>query len=299
MWPPREALPADIPGWMAAALDGLVAGDWREAYEVVRRVTLAGGNPAVRETVAIRLLARAMQLRAYGDVDGSWTTLLSVAGVFPAAKRDRGADHDHIFVVPAPDEQNAWSWLMRIAYRQEHEARIQRQRLMDVWNQEVMEARRDPGSSSRRAALVAACIEHLSWVERDPWTWGPRIEEERQADAELRRKGLPTSQSFGCEIGREYFLRRATILYHSIAPRDVGVSRRPWDALRGYRGLREQALRVLADRGEENGDCGIPCRIGHLEAIREGKLLVTMSERGMMENTWARYGQFQRTQLKS
>jgi hypothetical protein len=227
-----------------------------------------------------------MHLRAYGDADGSWITLCQVAALFPPVDRrdrDRDGDVDRKFVVPSSEDKGYWAWLMRVACREEDEATAQRRRLEIARDLQALQGRQSPESSPKRLALIEACIDHLTWVEGDPGTWQSPIEEEWQAERELRLKGLPGPRTLG-ECGREYFLRRASALYDWAVPLEGGVHRRPWDDMKGYRCLRAQAYEALAVRDEEEKTAspGIPHRIGHQLAVRDS-LLVTKRRRAIIE----------------
>ena len=52
------------------------------------------------------------------------------------------------------------------------------------------------------------------------------------------------------EAGREYFLRRANELFHSVSPLRGSLTRKVWEDLGAYRGLHEAALATLAARDD-------------------------------------------------
>ena len=94
----------------------------------------------------------------------------------------------------------------------------------------------------KRTCLVEGCIDHLTWVFFDRSTW-----RSPQADEWLAVSDRVTRGRLG-EAGREYFLRRANELFHSVWPLRGSLTRKVWDDLGAYRGLHDAALTALAER---------------------------------------------------
>lgn len=98
----------------------------------------------------------------------------------------------------------------------------------------------------KRICLVESCVDHLTWVFFDHSTW-----QALQADEWLAVSDRVTRGKFG-EAGREYFLRRANGLFHSVWPLRGSLTRKVWDDLGSYRGLHGAALTALADRDDRD-----------------------------------------------
>jgi len=68
------------------------------------------------------------------------------------------------------------------------------------------------------------------------------------------------------EVGREYFLRRANELFHSVCPLRGSITRKVWDDLGAYRGLHEAALTALAER-DDRQTAQVVQRVAHRSAV--------------------------------
>lgn len=111
-----------------------------------------------------------------------------------------------------------------------------------------------------RRELIYACVEHLAWIEFDPWTVAvhPR-------DRELT--GLDDEAYARLRVGnRRDICTRATSLRQFADVRSGSVNERTWQRLGGYAGVRELALRVLAEEPATRGRADLPVRRGRQRA---------------------------------
>ncbi|MGH3613971.1 MAG: hypothetical protein ACRDRK_15550 [Pseudonocardia sp.] len=108
--------------------------------------------------------------------------------------------------------------------------------------------------------LVYAVVEHMTWIEFDPWT--VRIHPE---DRELT--GLD-----GGAYARYRSGNRLDICVRATNLRQFGnawtgsVTERTWHRMDGYPAIRERALRVLAEEPHTRGGADLPVRLGRLRA---------------------------------
>ena len=96
----------------------------------------------------------------------------------------------------------------------------------------------------KRACLIEACVDHLTWIFFDRSTWqAPHTDEWLPVNDRVTLGRL-------AETGREYFLRRANELLHWVNPIQGSLTRKVWDDLGAYRGVHEAALAALAEWDE-------------------------------------------------
>lgn len=207
------------------ALLALEAGDWRTALTLARRLDRMG--PPMRS------LGLSMRDRTHGLVAESWDALAEAAARHPQnqwlGRPPAGPDDRPALPWPVVPENDAWYHFALIGQREELQARRQRQRVMDA-------------VCPKRTCLIEACVDHLTWVYFDRFTWRAEPPGEwRPANDRVTRGRLG-------EMGREYFLRRANELYHWVHPIQGSLSRRVWDELGGLRGLHGAALAALVEQ---------------------------------------------------
>jgi hypothetical protein len=107
---------------------------------------------------------------------------------------------------------------------------------------------------------VEGCVDHLTWVFFDHSTWRAP-----PAGEGLAVGNRVTLGKLG-EAGREYFLRRANELFHSVCPLRGSITRKVWDDLGAYRGLHEAALTALAER-DDNQTAQVVQRVAYRSAV--------------------------------
>jgi hypothetical protein len=223
---PGYILPPPTPPEGLLAVAALEQGDWRRAHDLALRL----GRPGI----AVHRLALSMRARAPGLVTESWQALASAARS-PAEPRLglRTTGPGDPTVLPWPSEEGSEFWYRFGLVGQREETQARRQ-----WN------RIEDSTYPKRSCLVEACVDYLTWVFFDHSTWrSARDGDWRLASDRVTRGRLEPA-------GREYFLRRANELYHSVCPLRGSLTRRVWDDLDGYGGLIEAARTALA--GQDN-----------------------------------------------
>jgi hypothetical protein len=208
------------------AVEALEQGAWRTARDLAPQL----GRPGV----AVRLLALSMRDRALGMVTESWQALAAAAAC-PVERRSKvrtTGPGDHT-ALPWPSlvGNEFWRRFGLVGQREEFEARSQWFRIED-------------SVYPKRTCLVESCVDHLTWVFFDLSTW-----RSPQAGEWLTVSDRVTRGKLG-EAGREYFLRRANELFHSVCPLRGSLTRKVWDDLGAYRGLHEAAVTALAERDD-------------------------------------------------
>jgi hypothetical protein len=208
------------------AVEALEQGDWRRAHDQAPQL----GRPGI----AVHLLALSMRERALGLVAESWQALAAAAGcpAEPRLKLRTTGPGDHT-VLPWPSREGNefWRRFGLVGQREEFQARSQWGRIED-------------SAYPKRSCLVEGCVDHLTWVFFDRSTW-----RSPQAGEWLAASDRVTRGKLG-EAGREYFLRRANELFHSVCPLRGSLTRKVWDDLGAYRGLHEAALTALAEQDD-------------------------------------------------
>lgn len=237
-------------------MDALENGNWRAALRL--------GGPEPRYPV-VHLLALGMEHRAHGRVARSWSCLAQAAAVMPhqpkaarAAVSRRSADDPRPLFPTSVSAESVYGqrpdlWrLLLIGRREEEEHRDQRRRIRTA-------------ERPKRQALIEACIDHLVWVDFDPWTWPTPVPDGVAPHPVPQLPGAigtgdAETTALG-ETGRTDLLRRASELHHSVHAISGDISRSVWDSLGGYTGVRALALHSLAERGPwEQQGAGRRCR---------------------------------------
>ena len=241
-----------------AMTDALELGHWRAVLDPgaecsPRRV--AGPKVLVLWAVVLRIVARSMQLQAQGHVQEAWDQLAEAAALLPVARRQ-----------PTPPGGVARAALRLPRRGAPADEELARRIARLVWREQVelsdLRARFAPRRSRARGELVEACIEHLCWIEFDPfvftrsppgtpaWDDGVTLERERSAlclrGSRLRQFGDPTN--------------------------GTRISKSVWADVGEYRGLCAEALGRLANRPAPAPWCGtadatgLKVRLGRLRA---------------------------------
>lgn len=225
---PGDSLPAPASLETTRAVEALEQGAWRTARDLAPHL----GRPGV----AVRLLALSMRDHALGMVAESWQALAAAAAC-PAERRStlRTTGPGDYIALPWPSqvENEFWYRFGLVGQREEFQARSQWSRIED-------------SVYPKRTCLVEGCVDHLTWVFFDRSTW-----RSLRAGEWLPASDRVTRGRFG-EAGREYFLRRANELLHSVWPLRGSLTRKVWDDLGAYRGLHEAALTALAERDDKH-----------------------------------------------
>jgi hypothetical protein len=232
------------------AVQSLEEGKWRAAASLAPQL----GRPGI----PVRALALSMRERTFGVVTESWATLVRAAADCPGDHRlgPAGPGDPGRIAWPRQTRNEFWDRLGRVGQREEDQARRQWQRI-------------EASPYPKRTALIEAGVDHLTWVFFDGLTWrAPSGGEWLPNDERVVRRG-----KLG-ETGREYFLRRANELYHSVYPLRGSLTRTVWDDLGQHRGLYGAALQALAARVAERTD-GTVHRPALIRAIEEASYLVS------------------------
>ena len=236
-----DNLPAPTRPAAIRAVAALEQGDWRTALDLASRL----GRPGV----GVRPLALSMRERALGLVDESWRALTAAADC-PAERRSSlrtGPGDRTTLPWPSRAGEEFWCRFGLVGQREEFHARSQWFRIED-------------SSYPKRTCLVESCMDHLTWVFFDHSTWRAP-----QAGEGLAVGDRVTRGKLG-EAGREYFLRRANELFHSVCPLRGSLTRKVWDDLGSYRGLHGAALTALAER-DDSDTAQVVQRVAYRSAV--------------------------------
>ncbi len=266
-------------------LAALERGDWRAAYALVADLSRGATESAVGAAdllAAVRMVARSMLMQTHGQVGKSWDALAQAAAsctpARPGIERLTPVSPIRLFLPPPAGTDRHWGRLTRIGHREEEGVRGQRNRLLAAAAQ-VTQTTQDGADrlTVEQLALIEGVIDHLTWVDCDPCTWQAPVRDERVTPSEnLTRNGLG-------DHGRNYFLRRAKVLYQEAFPREGGVSRTVWDQMGGYRPVRGRALEELALRAHSPQLDGLPYRFGYSKALADATLWFNYMKGGRME----------------
>jgi hypothetical protein len=204
--------------------------------------------------VVLRIVARSMQLQAQGHVQEAWGELGNAAQLLPRGRRQPTPPGAVARAALGPrrraasvDEELAWQ-ITRLVWREQFELSY----LRDRFARDLLRAREE---------LIEACIEHLCWIEFDPFVFsrpGP---------------GAPAWDD-GVSVDRERsgLCLRGTRLRQFADPSERALSKSVWIDIGAYRGLCAEALGWLADRPAPAPWCGtadtsdLKVRLGRLRA---------------------------------
>lgn len=232
---------ADLLGRVAVALD---RGDWRTA---MLQLSQGGDMGSYRELVdlvfCLRCVARSMRFQsALADVEAARHQL-------DAAARKLGEGPPVQLGVEPPPRL----WLTHLRWAT---ARLVLREQADLTAVRLV----FEGLRRGRQELVHACVEHLTFVEFDPWTV-----QVHDLDRELTE--LDDDAYARWRTGNRHDMCvRATALRQLADVRGGSVTERTWHRMGGYACVREQALRVLADEPLTRGRPDLPVRLGRQRA---------------------------------
>jgi hypothetical protein len=224
---------------LEAMLAALEAGDWRAALsdpDPGRPQVHAVGGPAPLVTLAvlIRIVVRSMELQALGEVGAAWERLGEAASRLPLRHRRVSRSGTVVRAVLAAKPQDApievdLAWrVARVIWREQYE---------------LAELRREVAlATTARDELILACVEHLCWIEFDPFTW------HRSRRCGGDRTSVDRSRSVLCA--------RGTRLRQFANPRTGAISQSVWRDIGAYRGLCAEALDRLAEQERAAPWCG-------------------------------------------
>ncbi|GAB6900614.1 hypothetical protein JCM9957A_37040 [Kineosporia succinea] len=229
---------------LAPAVHALERGDWRTVLGP--RSPLSGGDRTILHlTHCLRLVADAMRLQTLGQAVAAQARLNEAVPPFVAANGRRAIGPE-----PRPGRV-AEHLLWRTG------------RVLEREHDELAALRRAGGALAKgQPELVCACVEHLTWVEFDPFSVRPGPDE-------ARRLGLddPAAlERFGSG-NRIDLCDRASDLRQLAGVWTGPVSGRTWQRAGGYRVLRAEALTLLADEPPSRASSlPVPPRLGRLRA---------------------------------
>jgi hypothetical protein len=238
------------------ALDALESGDWRSVLDPPGLATrnVAGPAELVRAGLGSEMAARAMQLMAQGFVSEGLVQVRKAATQLPRhLRRTTGMPGQAVAELAreprdrASDEHLVWRMAL-LLWREHYE-------LVDL------QRRLDHGRLTPREELVEAYIEFLCRVEFDPRAWYRR-----------RRGAVRWNDGTTVECTRTVMLARATELRRFVDPRAGDLSQSVWRDVGSLRGLRAEALGVLAQRATAapwwgiEGTAGLEVSRGRLRA---------------------------------
>ncbi len=209
-------------------LDALELGDWRAVLfpgiRCPRDLVITGSRRQLRLVVLLRLVARSMQLQTHTQVHDAWDRLGQASVRLPTWYR-RPDDRTRAALRPKPrddtvESEAAWRLAM-IIWREQ-------------WELHDLRARFAHGLMRPREELVQACIQHLVWVDFDPYSSDrPR----------LATCGPAPDRS------RSSLCLRASRLRQFADPRACDVSQSVWRDIGAFPGLCAEALDRLAEPG--------------------------------------------------
>jgi hypothetical protein len=234
--------PAPLTGPVLA----LERGDWRRALlHLAQGDDLGGRRTVVHLALNLRLIGESMRLQTVGDVTGAQARLDEAGRAYAVATGRRVAG-PRPRAVRTPEHL---VWRIGTVLEREREELAALRRLC----RELAHG---------RAELVCAFVEHLTWVEFDPFGTRPDPATDR-----LLRLDPATLDRFGA-VNRIDLCRRATDLRHFADEQTGPVSERTWQRMGGYRAIRAEALTMLSGekllRTAASGGAGP--RLGRLRA---------------------------------
>jgi hypothetical protein len=234
------------------SIEALEVGDCRTALGLCND-DMAAEDPRIAQlAVLIRTTAGGIRALAEGDVASAVRQFSDAAAILPPALThpDRyGRPVANLVPEPLGDMYPiaAWTW---------RSARI-------LWREQHLNAyllRRLTSASSARDHLVEACIQFMCEVEFMPFAW-------------YRPTRGITYDDPPVTATRGELCRRASNLRKLGQPRKGDISQSVWQDVRGYRGLRTEALFRLADGlltplASKDIRADVPLRIGHQRASK-------------------------------
>lgn len=227
---------------LAGVVTALERGDWRTAWIDLFRGDPAGGRAELVDlAVCLRCVTRSMRFQcAVGDVRTASHQLDTGARKLPHGL--------HLGPEPSPAWQHAHlTWATtRLVLREKAELAAVRAVFQ--------------GLPRGRQEIVYACVEHLAWVEFDPFTI--RVHPEDRALLDIGDAGYERFRAGN----RSDICARATRLRQFADVRGGTVSEKAWQRMGGYPHVREAALRVLAGESVLRGVAEGPVRLGRLRA---------------------------------
>jgi hypothetical protein len=243
---------------LRAMTDALELGHWRAILHpgsACSEGRVAGPKGLVLWAVVLRIVARSMQLQAQGRVQEAWDRLAEAAALLPMAWRQPtppGVVARAALRPPrrgAPLDEELAHRITRLVWREQAELSDLRDRFA-------------PRSMKPRGELIEACIEHLCWIEFDPYVF--------------RRPGpgaAPWDDGVSVERERSALCLRGTRLRQFADPANgTHISKSVWSDVGEYRGLCAEALGRLAGRPAPAPWCGttdasgVKVRLGRLRA---------------------------------
>jgi hypothetical protein len=245
----------DMPATLRIAVGLLDRGDWRAVLRPpgFGGRAIAGSGDLVRLAVALHVVARSMQRQAQGRLDDAWDRLGEASALLSAQLSRRDASTGSTLAALAPKPPNDPPADVILAWRT---ARL-------VWREQVeledLRCRVAPGRVTPRDELIEACIQHLFWVEFDPFTFY------RAAP------GRPLWDD-GTTVDRlrSVLCVRGSRLRQFANPTAGRLSQAVWQDIGGYRGLCAVAFDRLAVRPAPAPWCGVAGTSGL--TVRRGRL---------------------------
>lgn len=230
---------------LAGVTRALENGDWRAAtLELSHGGHADGRRDLVNLIVALRCVARNMRFQcALGDVEAAQHQLATAARVLVGQDR-----LPHLAREPAATRRLAhltWA-VQRLIHREQ--ADLDRIRLIFV------DLRRG------RPEVINAGVEHLTWIEFDPWT--VRVHPQDRSLLDLDEDAYRRFRTGN----RHDMCVRATRLRQFADTRRGSVNEKDWQRMGGYPHVREAALRVLAHEPLTRGRADFPVRLGRRRA---------------------------------
>jgi hypothetical protein len=230
-------------GEVVAALE---RGDWRTAWLEVFRGEPSGGRANIVDlAVCLRCVTRSMRFQcAVGNVLAASHQLETAA---------RKLLRQHVYSVdPGPEPPIAWQ-AKHLAWATNR--LVQREKAELAALEAVFQ-----GLPRGRQELIYACVEHLVWVEFDPWTVRVHPEDRTLLDIDGDAYERFRVGNRGDMCARATRLRQFADIHGGT------VSEKVWQRMGGYSHVREAALRVLAAESVTRGSVGGPVRLGRVRA---------------------------------
>jgi hypothetical protein len=230
---------------LAGVTRALENGNWRTAaLELSHGGHADGRRELVALMVALRCVARSMRFQsAHADVEAAQNQLATAARVLVGRERLPRLGRQ-----PAGTRRLAhlaWT-VMRLIHREQED--------LDAIRLIFVDLRRG------RPEVINAGVEHLTWVEFDPWT----VQVHPQDRALL---GLDDDAYRRFRTGNRHDMCvRATRLRQFADARHGSVNEKDWQRMGGYPHVREAALRVLAGEPLTRGRADLPVRLGRRRA---------------------------------